>query len=63
MHVLERTAAIESFCETEGIELVGKLPYDMIITEAMVQGQPVTCPGRKHSSPQRSGCQVRITLG
>ena len=36
------TAAIEGFCASEGIAVVGKLPYDTIVTEAMVQGQPVT---------------------
>ena len=35
-------AAIESFCAAAGIEPVGKLPYDSIVTKAMVQGQPVT---------------------
>jgi MinD superfamily P-loop ATPase len=37
-----RTADIEAYCRVEGIELVGKLPYDTVVTEAMVQGQPVT---------------------
>lgn len=39
---LTHSAAIEAFCASEGIELVGKLPYDTIVTEAMIQGQPVT---------------------
>jgi MinD superfamily P-loop ATPase len=34
--------AIEAYCAAEGIEVVGELPYDTIVTEAMVQGQPVT---------------------
>jgi MinD superfamily P-loop ATPase len=34
--------AIETYCTAEGIEEVGRLPYDTIVTEAMVQGQPVT---------------------
>jgi MinD superfamily P-loop ATPase len=38
----ERTAEIEAYCAEEGIEVVGKLPFDTIVTEAMVQGQPVT---------------------
>ena len=33
---------IEAYCRAEGIPLVGKLPYDTVFTEAMVQGQPVT---------------------
>jgi len=35
-------AEIEAFCQEEGIEVVGKIPFDPIVTEAMVQGQPVT---------------------
>jgi MinD superfamily P-loop ATPase len=34
--------SIEAYCRRRGIALVGKLPYDTIVTEAMVQGQPVT---------------------
>ena len=37
-----QTAAIEAYCATQGIEIVGKLPYDTVVTKAMVQGQPVT---------------------
>lgn len=33
---------IEAYCRRQGIALVGKLPYDTVVTEAMVQGQPVT---------------------
>jgi MinD superfamily P-loop ATPase len=36
------TAAIQAFCAGQGIEVVGKLPFDTVVTEAMVQGQPVT---------------------
>jgi MinD superfamily P-loop ATPase len=36
------SVAIQAYCASEGIEVVGKLPYDTIVTEAMVQGQPVT---------------------
>jgi MinD superfamily P-loop ATPase len=37
-----QSAAIEAFCAAEGVEVVGRLPYDTTVTEAMVQGQPVT---------------------
>jgi MinD superfamily P-loop ATPase len=37
-----RSASIEDYCRAQGIALVGKLPYDTVVTEAMVQGQPVT---------------------
>jgi MinD superfamily P-loop ATPase len=39
---LAHTAAIEAFCAGQGIEVVGELPFDTVVTEAMVQGQPVT---------------------
>jgi len=37
-----QSANIEAFCVAEGIEVVGRLPYDTVVTDAMVQGQPVT---------------------
>jgi MinD superfamily P-loop ATPase len=37
-----QSIAIETYCAAEGIEVVGTLPYDNIVTESMVQGQPVT---------------------
>ncbi|MGQ9585203.1 MAG: nucleotide-binding protein [Anaerolineae bacterium] len=33
---------IEAFCAAQNIPLVGRIPYDTVVTEAMVQGQPVT---------------------
>jgi MinD superfamily P-loop ATPase len=36
------TARIADYCLEQGIELVAKLPYDTVVTQAMVQGQPVT---------------------
>jgi MinD superfamily P-loop ATPase len=36
------TTGIEAYCRAQGIALAGKLPYDTVVTEAMVQGQPVT---------------------
>jgi MinD superfamily P-loop ATPase len=39
---LSQTASIEAYCRRQGIALVGKLPYDTVVTEAMVQGQPAT---------------------
>ena len=35
-------AAIEAYCVHHAIALVGRLPYDTVVTEAMVHGQPVT---------------------
>jgi MinD superfamily P-loop ATPase len=39
---LTYTANIEAYCRAQGIALAGKLPYDTVVTEAMVQGEPVT---------------------
>jgi MinD superfamily P-loop ATPase len=37
-----QTSTIEAYCTAQGIEVVGKFPFDTVVTEAMVQGQPVT---------------------
>jgi MinD superfamily P-loop ATPase len=39
----KHSASIRAFCVERGIEIVGMVPYDTVVTEAMVQGQPVTC--------------------
>lgn len=36
------TAQIEAYCQERNIEVVGRIPFDATVTEAMVQGQPVT---------------------
>lgn len=41
LHV-EHVAAIEDLCRSRGADVVGRLPYDGVVTEAMVQGVPVT---------------------
>jgi MinD superfamily P-loop ATPase len=35
-------ASIEAYCRTHGIEVIGHIPFDVSVTEAMVRGQPVT---------------------
>jgi MinD superfamily P-loop ATPase len=37
-----RSDEIAAFCAQQGVEIVGRIPYDTVVTEAMVQGQPVT---------------------
>jgi MinD superfamily P-loop ATPase len=37
-----RAQEIESFCAPRGTPVVGHVPFDVVVTEAMVQGQPVT---------------------
>ncbi len=39
---VENTKMIEAFCKSNGIEVAGKIPFDPIVTEAMVLGKPVT---------------------
>jgi MinD superfamily P-loop ATPase len=37
-----RCEEIAAFCAEQGVQVVGQIPYDTVVTEAMVQGQPVT---------------------
>ncbi len=37
-----QTTVITGYCAAHGIPLVGRLPYDPAVTEAMVRGKPVT---------------------
>jgi MinD superfamily P-loop ATPase len=37
-----RSDEIAAFCAERGVEVVGRIPYDTMVTEAMVHGQPVT---------------------
>jgi MinD superfamily P-loop ATPase len=37
-----RTEEIERFCQQEGLAIAGRLPFDTVVTEAMVHGHPVT---------------------
>jgi MinD superfamily P-loop ATPase len=36
------TAQIEAYCHARGIEVIGHIPFDVSVTEAMVRGEPVT---------------------
>ena len=39
---VEMTEKMENFCNANGVELAGRLPYDNITTEAMIAGKSVT---------------------
>jgi MinD superfamily P-loop ATPase len=39
------TGSIEAFCHERGIEVVGRIPFDTTVTQAMVEGMPVTAYG------------------
>ncbi len=38
----EGTEALRDYCREVGVEIIGVIPYDLTVTEAMVQGEPVT---------------------
>jgi MinD superfamily P-loop ATPase len=38
----EGTAEIDAYCQRKALPMIGHLPFDTTITEAMVQGQSVT---------------------
>jgi MinD superfamily P-loop ATPase len=60
-----QTAAIEAFCAAQGIEVVGELPFDTVVTEAMVQGQPVTAyqpDGAMTAALRKAWTQIRTWL-
>jgi len=38
---LDNTKRIEQYCKNNGIKVVGKLPYDTIVTEAMIHEKNV----------------------
>lgn len=52
----EGAARIEAYCREADLAIVGRLPFDTTVTEAMVQGQPVTAfdPARPISQELRA---------
>jgi MinD superfamily P-loop ATPase len=36
------TSQIEAYCQAHGVEMIGHIPFDGTVTEAMVRGEPVT---------------------
>jgi MinD superfamily P-loop ATPase len=39
---VDKSREIDEYCAQRGIDVVGHIPFDTVVTEAMVQGQPVT---------------------
>jgi MinD superfamily P-loop ATPase len=37
----ENTRKIQDFCQGEGVEVTAKIPFDNVVTEAMIKGLPV----------------------
>jgi len=38
---LDNTEKIENYCKSNSIEIVGKLPYDNIVTESMIHEKTI----------------------
>jgi MinD superfamily P-loop ATPase len=38
----QKSREIDDYCASRNIEVVGHIPFDTVVTEAMVQGRPVT---------------------
>ena len=51
------TAQIQAYCQERNIEVAGHIPFDATVTEAMVQGQPVTA-----FSPDAPASQALVAL-
>jgi MinD superfamily P-loop ATPase len=49
----QKTKTIETYCTDHGIEIVGRLPYDTITTEAIVAGRPVVEHAPKQAISQK----------
>jgi MinD superfamily P-loop ATPase len=62
---LKRAAEIEAFCADRGIEVVGHIPFDTVVTEAMVQGQPVTAyaDGRVSLALRKVWERLKVYIG
>lgn len=37
----ENTSRIEDYCQSQGVEIAGKIPFDNVVTQSIVQGVPV----------------------
>lgn len=56
-------AEIEAYCRRDGLRMIGQLPFDTVVTEAMVQGQPVTAysPHSPVSQAMRAAWEAVLT--
>jgi MinD superfamily P-loop ATPase len=61
---LTRSEEIVAFCTEQGVEVVGRIPYDTVVTEAMVQGRPVTdyADGRVTEALEEMWSRIRERL-
>jgi MinD superfamily P-loop ATPase len=56
----ENTKEIESFCQAEGIQVVGRLRFDNLFTQAMVQGKTVVEHPKSHLAKEIEDIWERI---
>ncbi|MCD6473028.1 ATP-binding protein [Candidatus Aerophobetes bacterium] len=49
---LKNTQNIEKFCQVYNIELVGKIPFDIMVTKALIAGKPIVEYSDNHTSGQ-----------
>ena len=59
----DRSREIADFCTEQGIEVVGQIPFDTVVTEAMVRGLPVTDFGDGAVSRELRRMWARIKEG
>lgn len=52
---LQKTKIIETYCEDQGIPVVGQIPYDIIATKAIVAGRPIVEYAPKHKVSRMLG--------
>jgi MinD superfamily P-loop ATPase len=55
-----RSDEIAAFCAERGVEVVGRIPYDTVVTKAMVHGQPVTTYGDGLVTEALKGVWLRV---
>lgn len=55
-----RADDVAAFCDEHDVELVGRIPYDTTVTEAMVQGKPVTAYANGAVSEALRGIWKRV---
>ncbi len=48
----DNTHLIQSFCLNQGVELAARIPFNQVVTEAMIQGMPVVTYSRNGVSRQ-----------
>jgi MinD superfamily P-loop ATPase len=56
----KRSREVAAFCSGRAVEVVGEIPYDTVVTEAMVHGRPVTAYTNGSVSRALSGVWYRV---